>query len=468
LLVHHGHLRIVDDPSDGVYSVVEFDSRSAAYGYLRDEFGNRPRALAMLEVLVEDYDEDEEDEDEENENENEEEEEMGFGSGRSVSVAQRQAMERRSAQLDVLRTVARLIEEGELGVAEQVYRFNPPTKLDEMQNEPPPPPPPEPLRQEKKLTWIEIKIMNDQTGEPVNWVRLTVKTPDGNEAFYTTNSAGIIRIDDIEPGTCDASCDIKGVQLKDTLAFVGTGEPKGGGNADTNGQPTATVRIAQIEEHKVKKGETLDALAKGVGMTWKELANFNWGVQTPNEINEHLREDVGCTKKTSDGANYVFDDSDDPGIVYLPKPWKQEGLATGKTHVFKVKAIYTSCALCVRLDIDPDEAARNEDKFILTSDDQSYSSTKTVKDDKQEGDQYIDLLYSKLNPDKSYTLKVTTADGSEVTVFADIPYAELAGLSPKAESGAPKKDESPEEEKEVPEEGPESPDYLGELLSELE
>jgi hypothetical protein len=465
--VHHGHLRIVDDPSDGVYSVVEFDSRSAAYGYLRDQFEYRPRALAMLEVLVEDEDEEEDDEELEDAEEDDEED-PAFNTGRSQSVAQRQAIDRRSDELAVLRTVARLIDDGQLGVAEQVHRFNPPTKLDEMNEAPPPAPPPEPLRQEKKLTWIEIKIMNDQTGQPVNWVRLTVKTPDGNEAYYTTNAAGIIRIDDIEPGTCDVSCDVKGVHLKDTLSFVGTGEPKGGGNSDLDGQPTSTVRIAQIEEHKVKKGETLDGLAKAAGMTWKELANFNWGVQTPNEINEHLRDDVGCTKKTSDGANYVFDDSDDPGLVYIPKPWKQEGLATAKTHVFRVKVIYTSCALCVRLDIDPQEAAKNEDKFILSSDDQSYSVTKTVKDDKQEGDQYIDLRYAKLNPDKNYTLKVTAADGSEVTVFEGIPYAELAGLSPKAQSGVPKKSESPEEEKEVPEEGPESPDYLGELLSELE
>jgi hypothetical protein len=218
----------------------------------------------------------------------------------------------------------------------------------------------------------------------------------------------------------------------------------------------------------VKKGETLDGLAKGAGMTWKELAKFNWGTDLPGEINQHLRDDVGCTKKTSDGANYVFDDSDDPGIVYIPKPWKQQGLATAKTHVFKAKVIYSSCALCVRLDIDPQEAAKNEDKFILSSSDQSYSVTKTVKDDKQEGDQYIDLRYAKLNPDQSYTLKVTMADGSEVTVFEDIPYAELAGLSPKAEAGKAPQMESPKEDEEPSQESPEGPDRLGELLAELE
>jgi hypothetical protein len=48
---------------------------------------------------------------------------------------------------------------------------------------------------------------------------------------------------------------------------------------------------------------------------------------------------VGCTKKTKDGYNYMFDDSDNPGLMYIPKEWKQTGLATGSTHVFRVKKI---------------------------------------------------------------------------------------------------------------------------------
>jgi len=345
--VHHGHLRIVDDPSDGVYSVVEFDSRSAAYGYLRDQFEHRPRALAMLEVLVEDEDEEEDDEDEkwdEEEDDEDEEEESSFNTGRSQSVAQRQALSRRSDQLAVLRTVARLIEEGQLGVAEQVHRFNPPTKLDEMNEAPPPAPPPPLPRPTKTLTWIEIKVVDDATGKPVNWVRLVVKTPDGNQTYQTTNAEGLVRIEELEPGKCDISCELKNPRMEDVLGFVAMGEggsqssdEKEGGNGQQ--QKPGTLLIADIDRHHVKSGETLDGLAKQAGMTWKDLAKFNWGTDSPDEINKRLRNNVGCTKKTKDGQNFVFDDSDKPGIVFIPRKWEETGLATGGRHVVRVKRL---------------------------------------------------------------------------------------------------------------------------------
>ena len=54
-------------------------------------------------------------------------------------------------------------------------------------------------------------------------------------------------------------------------------------------------------------------------MTWQELAKFNWQTDVPREINEHLAKDVGCTRKTRDGKNYIFTSEDDPGIIYIPK-----------------------------------------------------------------------------------------------------------------------------------------------------
>ncbi len=95
--------------------------------------------------------------------------------------------------------------------------------------------------------------------------------------------------------------------------------------------------IALVEEHRVKTGETLAGLAKSAGLSWQQLAQFNWGTADPDKINEHLRDEVGCTKKTKDGRNYVFDDSDHPGIVFIPKPWEQKGLATDQIHTIRVR-----------------------------------------------------------------------------------------------------------------------------------
>jgi len=97
--------------------------------------------------------------------------------------------------------------------------------------------------------------------------------------------------------------------------------------------------IVIAEKHKVKTGESLDGIAKANGLTWQKLADFNWGTTEPNEINRCLKNRVGCTRKTADGKNYIFDSSDDPGILYVPKPWRLSGLDVRRTHVVRVHVI---------------------------------------------------------------------------------------------------------------------------------
>ena len=97
------------------------------------------------------------------------------------------------------------------------------------------------------------------------------------------------------------------------------------------------TQIIEITVHKVKTGETLAGLAKANGLTWQMLADFNWGTSEPYEINNHLRFSVGCTKKTKDRKNYRFDDSDDPGLIYIPKPLRLTGLSTKRTHLIRVR-----------------------------------------------------------------------------------------------------------------------------------
>jgi len=50
-----------------------------------------------------------------------------------------------------------------------------------------------------------------------------------------------------------------------------------------------------------------------------DLCFFNFRTRNPAEINWYLYHKVGCRHPTRDHANYMFSDSDDPGIVYLPK-----------------------------------------------------------------------------------------------------------------------------------------------------
>jgi hypothetical protein len=171
-------------------------------------------------------------------------------------------------------------------------------------------------------------------------VRLKVTAPNGDQAIHTTGPSGVVRLDDIDPGSCEVACDLVKPKRETTLNFVRTGEvrnaPPAAGGAPAGAPVTGGLVIAQVESHKVKAGESIDSLARGAGMTWQDLSVFNWGTSVPEEINVHLVKDVGCTKKTLDGKNYMFDDSDSPGIMYIPHPFEEAGLSTGQRHVLQV------------------------------------------------------------------------------------------------------------------------------------
>src|SRR5688572_24523569 len=102
ILVKHGTLRIVDYPSDGVYSLLEFDSENEAYRFLQ-RFSRNPRAMARLEELISEDDEDEEEDDEDDEY---------AGRSRPAHAMQKER--------DILAEVAELIADEEVGVAREV------------------------------------------------------------------------------------------------------------------------------------------------------------------------------------------------------------------------------------------------------------------------------------------------------------------------------------------------------------
>lgn len=243
---------------------------------------------------------------------------------------------------EVLSAVKRLVRVGELSVIrENVFVPSGRVTRTEAPAEPENPEPPPP---DEKKHWIKFKAVDDATGNPISGVKLHVREPRGQERDYTTRPDGMVEIDPVDAGVCDLSgpSNFASARLGETLDFVGMGEapiePKPEGSDGS--RPRAQGRlIAEIAAHKVQTGETLDSVARGAGLTWQELARFNWGTSVPKQINDHLRDEVGCTKKTQDGHNYIFTSDDDPGIVYVPRPWEQTGLATDRTHVVRVRNV---------------------------------------------------------------------------------------------------------------------------------
>ncbi len=90
------------------------------------------------------------------------------------------------------------------------------------------------------------------------------------------------------------------------------------------------------ERHRVHTGETLESLAAQIETTRAELELFNWGTNDRVKVNEHLRQDVGCTHQDAAG-NYVFDDSDEPGIVLLPRKFARDGLPINMLHTVRAR-----------------------------------------------------------------------------------------------------------------------------------
>ncbi|MFI5382019.1 MAG: LysM peptidoglycan-binding domain-containing protein [Tepidisphaerales bacterium] len=309
--VHHGRLRLARRNEDGVYALKKLRSRHEAKRFLTD-YMYRPAAILRMRALLAD---------------------LGWRPppGKRLNLNKLPALE-------LIDQLARQIVNERVVVAEEIERTNAPSVFDDRKDPPPLMPDSRPPPAKKKLTWIEFKVVEDASGQPMSPVRLIIKTPEGNEAFHTTSSEGLIRIDDIDQGSCDAKCDLKNLRMPETLVFARMGE-EAVDEEPTGKRPggTKVLRIAAVDAHRVRKGESIAGLAKAAGMTWQDLAKFNWGTDVPDEINKHLRDDVGCTKKTADGLNYVFDNSDHPGIVFIPHNWEQDNLATSQRHVLRVR-----------------------------------------------------------------------------------------------------------------------------------
>lgn len=213
--------------------------------------------------------------------------------------------------------------------------------------------PPPPV-QEK--SWIRISVVEDATCRPLSGITLLLTQPNGKTFDFTTRPDGAIEVYEIDFGACSVTCDLAGARMADTFGFVATGREPVGENESVEpryrygrkrkGAPAVgavdspvNFRIAEVEQHKVKRGESLAGLAQGAGLTWQQLARFNFGTDDPEQINDFLAEKVGCSRKTADGANYLFDDKDDPGLIFIPKPWRLDGLMAEERHVIRVKVL---------------------------------------------------------------------------------------------------------------------------------
>lgn len=99
--------------------------------------------------------------------------------------------------------------------------------------------------------------------------------------------------------------------------------------------------LVKAKKQDVQKNESIDSYAKNNGMSWQELAKFNWGTSDPDKINKILKEIIGCMHLTNDKKNYLFwgDEKQNggTGYIWIPMDLPATTYATNNTHVIKIK-----------------------------------------------------------------------------------------------------------------------------------
>ena len=56
---------------------------------------------------------------------------------------------------------------------------------------------------EEETDWIEFRVVGHETDLPMSGIGLRIRLPTGEMRDYTTDSNGIVRIEDLSSGTCD-------------------------------------------------------------------------------------------------------------------------------------------------------------------------------------------------------------------------------------------------------------------------
>jgi len=163
---------------------------------------------------------------------------------------------------------------------------------------------------------FDLQVVLDGDGSGVRQLNVGVKT-QGEGAFRArrTDGGGSIHVEHVVRGTVDVRSDITGARLDQSAVVVGWGTSPIDGEAAPEVADLPPVRhLIKLEQYRVRDGDTPASVAARVGMSWADLAYFNWGTRVPQEIDRFLAFEVGSTQKSKSGA-VVFKSSDQPGII---------------------------------------------------------------------------------------------------------------------------------------------------------
>ena len=93
--------------------------------------------------------------------------------------------------------------------------------------------------------------------------------------------------------------------------------------------------------YRPQDGDDLDAIAEretasGNAITPDELARYNWGTSDPEQIDELLRDELGCRRRGADKRFVFASDDQARGELRIPNRFRRDGLALNRTHQVRV------------------------------------------------------------------------------------------------------------------------------------
>ncbi len=100
-------------------------------------------------------------------------------------------------------------------------------------------------------------------------------------------------------------------------------------------------------------GDTLKSIAAAetAGLTWQDIALFNWATQTPVEVNRCVLELLGCKEWQNDPGDTLIDPARGPGgaatDIFIPELWTGN-LAVNQNHVVNAKKLKPAPAITLQ------------------------------------------------------------------------------------------------------------------------
>jgi hypothetical protein len=246
----------------------------------------------------------------------------------------------------------------------------------------------------------------------------------------------------VTSGSHAIGCPIGDATLSRTLEFVSmSGSPSRQGpagagkkvpgkttrrEAAVNGHRSGSFSIVGVKAHKVKSGDTLAKIASAYHRTESDLAYFNWGVRSPAQIQQRLRDEVGCRKRDGDGR-YVLDGADEPGIVYVPLKWCKQGLAADQCHMVRVRPVARKLPdLKFLYQLDTHAPNVQNDTLTLETEDGSWSHELPVSELSEVHPGWVELVFPEPPPGQTFHLVQDPKDGQEpFYAFRGVSYGEL-------------------------------------------